>query len=51
MNSPGQSGDPDRSHYDDLFPVWAEDQAFPLLYSRDRIEKVTEKKITLKPAE
>ncbi|HEX2317494.1 MAG TPA: penicillin acylase family protein, partial [Streptosporangiaceae bacterium] len=49
MNSPGQSGDPASSHYADLFPVWAADEAVPLLYSRDRIEAVTQKRIRLLP--
>jgi penicillin G amidase len=49
MNSPGQSGDPASPHYADLFPVWAADEAVPLLYSRDRIEAVTQKRIRLLP--
>lgn len=50
MNSPGQSGDPASPHYDDLFASWAADDAFPLLYSRDRVEAATERRITLLPA-
>ena len=38
MNSPGQSGNPGDPHYADLFPSWAADGSFPLLYSRDRVE-------------
>ena len=38
MNSPGQSGDPASPHFADLFTAWAADGAFPLLYTRDRIE-------------
>jgi penicillin amidase len=50
MNSPGQSGDPFSPHYADLFPRWATDQAFPLLYSREFIEAVAEQRILLQPA-
>ncbi|HEV7931139.1 MAG TPA: penicillin acylase family protein [Actinomadura sp.] len=38
MNSPGQSGRPGDPHYADLFAGWAEDRAFPLLYSRNKVE-------------
>jgi penicillin G amidase len=49
MNSPGQSGDPASPHYADLFPLWAGDEAVPLLYSRDRIEAVACERIRLVP--
>lgn len=49
MNSPGQSGDPSSPHYDDLFPAWASDGAFPLLYSREKVEEATERRIVLEP--
>ena len=49
MNSPGQSGDPDSPHYRDLFPHWAKDKYFPVVYSRSRVETATEKVIWLKP--
>jgi penicillin amidase len=48
-NSPGQSGDPDDSHYSDLFSGWAEGRYFPVCYSRSRVESAAEKTITLKP--
>jgi penicillin amidase len=50
FNVPGQSGDPKSKHYGDLFDLWSKDTAFPLLYSRAAIEKVTEMKIQLTPA-
>ena len=50
MNSPGQSGDPASRHYRNLFPLWAEDQAFPLLYSRSRVETEAEQRIRLDSA-
>jgi penicillin amidase len=49
INSPGQSGDPDSPFYDNLFHMWANDQYFPLYYSRDKIEKILAEKIVLKP--
>jgi len=49
MNSPGQSGDPDSPHYSDLFEAWSRGEAFPLCYSRARVETVTERRIRLRP--
>ncbi|MFM1655716.1 penicillin acylase family protein [Brevibacillus sp. B_LB10_24] len=49
VNSPGQSGDYRDPHYQDLFPLWAGDKAFPLLYSREKIEQAAEKKFVLTP--
>lgn len=49
MNNPGQAGDLRSEHYDDLFERWANDQAFPLLYSRQRIEQHTSHRIRLTP--
>jgi penicillin amidase len=49
MNSPGQSGDPGSPHYSDLFGGWAANDAFPLLYTREKIESATEKRIVLEP--
>jgi len=49
MNSPGQSGDPDSKFYDNLFDDWANDEAVPLLYSRNKIEEATDHTINLIP--
>jgi len=49
VNHPGQSGDPNSPHYRDLAPLWRAGQYFPLLYSREAVEKATEKKIALLP--
>lgn len=49
MNSPGQSGDLRSAYYSDLFEGWAEGEAFPLLYKREKIEEATEKRIVLEP--
>ncbi len=48
-SSPGQSGDPESPHYRDLFRLWAKHQYFPLFYSRDKIESVTERRVVLEP--
>lgn len=49
MNTPGQSGNPDSPHYQDLFPLWADGKFFPLFYSRGKIESVTEEVLLLRP--
>lgn len=49
MNSLGQSGDSGSTHYSDLFPGWAANEAFPLLYGRKKIEAAAERRIVLKP--
>jgi penicillin amidase len=36
-NAPGQSGDPRSPFYDNLLKDWAEEGAFPLLYSREKV--------------
>ncbi|SFR34866.1 penicillin amidase [Robiginitalea myxolifaciens] len=48
-NSPGQSGDPESPFYDNLFEPWAEDQYFPMPYSRDSVLKYAYEKELLIP--
>jgi penicillin amidase len=50
INNPGQSGDPDSSHYRDLFELWSRGKYFPVLFSRSKIESVVEDRLTLAPA-
>ena len=50
-NTPGQSGVPDNPHYRDLFEMWANDQYFPVFFSRKKIESVTESVTILQPKE
>jgi len=50
VNYPGQSGNPDDPHYRDLTQMWLTGEYFPLLYSRDAVEKATIARILLKPA-
>ncbi|OZM79748.1 penicillin acylase family protein [Pseudonocardia sp. MH-G8] len=49
MNAPGQSGRLGDPHATDLFAPWARGEAFPLLYSRERIDAAAEQVITLDP--
>lgn len=49
INTPGQSGDPASPHYRDLAQPWAEGKYFPLLYSRDAVEKAARRVIDLLP--
>ncbi|HZY83036.1 MAG TPA: penicillin acylase family protein [Cyclobacteriaceae bacterium] len=48
-NAPGQSGNPDSPFYRNLFPMWANDQHFPVYFSREKIEKSAAERLTLTP--
>ena len=48
-NAPGQSGDPRSPFYDNLLEGWAEEKAFPLLYSREKIFEHKAFSIELRP--
>lgn len=50
INTPGQSGNPASPHYRDLANSWAEGQYFPLLYSKQAVEKAAGEVIELMPA-
>ncbi len=50
-NAPGQSGDPRSKFFDNLLQGWAEEKSFPLLYTRDEIEKNKAFVISLLPAD
>lgn len=47
-NNPGQAGNPDDPHYRNLFETWANDQFFPLFYSREKVESVAAERWQLK---
>jgi penicillin G amidase len=49
-NAPGQSGDPDSPFYDNLFEPWANDEFFPVYYSRQKIEEAAATQQVLLPA-
>ena len=48
-NTPGQSGQPGSPYYSNLLPLWAENQYFPLLFTKQAIEARTAHRLTLKP--
>ncbi len=48
-NSPGQAGDPEDPHYDNLARMWANDQYFPLFFTKEKIEGVMDERILLSP--
>jgi penicillin amidase len=50
-NAPGQSGDPRSPFYGNLLAGWAEDDSFPLLYSKDLVTANSVMVIRLTPAE
>jgi penicillin amidase len=47
-NVPGQSGQPGSPFYDSLLKLWADDEYFPLVYTRARVERESAAKLTLK---
>jgi penicillin amidase len=49
VNTPGQSGQPSSSHYSDLLPLWSEGKYFPLVYSREAVDKEVTDKLVLTP--
>lgn len=49
VNVPGQSGQPASPHYSDLLPLWSEGKYFPLVYSREAVEKETTDRLVLEP--
>jgi penicillin G amidase len=48
---PGQSGQPLSEHYGDLLPLWADGRYFPLLYSREKVEKMAKEKLVIEPVD
>jgi penicillin amidase len=46
---PGQSGQPASPHYGDLLPLWAGGKYFPLLFSREKVEKHVKQRLLLEP--
>ncbi len=49
INVPGQSAQPESPHYGDLLSLWAEGKYFPLLFSREKIEKNAAERLLLEP--
>jgi len=49
INVPGQSGQPGSEYYDNLLQLWGNDQYFPLVFSRARVEQETRHRLMLLP--
>jgi len=49
INVPGQSGQPEAKHFDDLLPLWSAGQYFPLKFSRAAVDAVTTDVLLLEP--
>lgn len=49
INTPGQSGDPYSKHYQDLFPMWVENNYFPLYFSESKVKSAGETVLRLLP--
>lgn len=49
INVPGQSGQPDSPHYDDLLTLWRTGQYFQLAYSKSAVDAVTTDVMMLEP--
>ena len=50
-SAPGQSGQPESPHYDDLLALWQKDEYFPLLFSRKAVEGAAQHRLRLVPLE
>jgi penicillin amidase len=46
---PGQSGQPESKFYGNLLPLWAENEYFPLVFSRKVVEEHAAHRLTLQP--
>ena len=49
VSPPGQSGVLGSKHYDDMATLWDKDDYIPLFWSHDKVKKMTENKLVLKP--
>jgi penicillin amidase len=50
INVPGQSAQPGSEYYDNLLQLWGNDQYFPLVFSRARVEAETKHVLRLVPS-
>ncbi len=48
-NVPGQSAQPESPFFSNLYPLWANDEFFPLVYSRARVEQARAHTLRLVP--
>jgi penicillin G amidase len=49
INTPGQSAQPESPYYGNLLPLWANDEYFPMLFSRAAVDGKAAHKLELKP--
>lgn len=49
VNTPGQAGNPASPNYRNLAPRWAKGQYFPLVYSREAVERASVGRVELVP--
>lgn len=49
INTPGQSGNPNSPFYRNLFEMWANDEYFPLYYSKEKVEFAKAEQYNLVP--
>ena len=48
-NTPGQSAQPGSPFYGNLLPLWANDEYFPLAFSKQAVDRHAAKRLTLSP--
>ena len=49
VNTPGQSGQPESPFYGNLLPVWANDEYFPMVFSRKAVDEKAAHTLKLTP--
>jgi penicillin amidase len=49
INTPGQSAQPESPYYGNLLPLWANDEYFPMVFSRAAVDGKAGHKLELKP--
>lgn len=49
INTPGQSGQPESPFYGNLLPLWAEDEYFPMVFSRTAVDAKAAHRLRLEP--
>jgi penicillin amidase len=49
-NTPGQSAQPESPFYANLLPLWANNEYFPLVYTRKSVDDQAARRLTLRPS-
>ena len=49
VNTPGQSGQPESPFYGNLLPLWANDEYFPMVFSRKAVDEKAAHVLKLTP--